>query len=574
MTGTATDDRSTAPASGEAFRGSACPAISGVACRFSKGGISVACQGEVHNVPELCGDLDLPPDTALPRVLLAAWQRWGVDGLARLDGVLAVALQHDGQLILYRDPSGLQNLYYAIGKDGRISFASQLSGLKDLRGAERSVARRAVHEYLRFGDITAPHTFFEGVHAVVPGQTLAASLERLDDDHSSATTDPVPGTAGECTFDAAVDTLSDRLVASIRARLAGARQPVAFLSGGVDSALICAMAARERPDLTAVTVGFSNAELDESPVAARIAAHLGLRHEVLRFDRDQLLDAFDRLATHADQPFADPAGPVTLLAFDHCLGRYDLVLDGTGADAAVGAMPPRHVQLAVGWASRLPTPLRLAGARLLHRLGPLAGYAPILDFEHPADTMIRWKGFSRAEIEALCWAPVSFEDTTFYRTFARFPHHAHFERYGALMAGTPDDRVAQAMRISGLTVRFPFCGRNVDHCIRQLRTEFKHLPGEPKRVLRAVLARYVPRTIWDGPKHGFNFPLEDFLRGGDGRLVREHLAAERWRRHGLLSSAGVEDYARRFLAGDSRLTFRVWALVVLGAWLEKHDEPD
>jgi asparagine synthase (glutamine-hydrolysing) len=130
------------------------------------------------------------------------------------------------------------------------------------------------------------------------------------------------------------------------------------------------------------------------------------------------------------------------------------------------------------------------------------------------------------------------------------------------------------MRITGLTVRFPFCGRNVDHYVRQLRTEFKHLPGEPKRILRAVLARYVPRTIWDGPKHGFNFPLEDFLRGGDGRLVREHLAAVRWRRHGLLSAAGVEDYARRFLAGDSRLTFRVWALVVLGAWLERHDEPD
>jgi asparagine synthase (glutamine-hydrolysing) len=121
-------------------------------------------------------------------------------------------------------------------------------------------------------------------------------------------------------------------------------------------------------------------------------------------------------------------------------------------------------------------------------------------------------------------------------------------------------------------VRFPFFDRDTFHFIRQLPRDFRYLPGEPKRILRALLARHVPREIWDAPKHGFNFPLGEFLTARNHELVHRHLLdSEVWRRTGLLSVEGVQRYARQFIAGDRRLTFRVWALVVLGAWLEHHD---
>ena len=247
-----------------------------------------------------------------------------------------------------------------------------------------------------------------------------------------------------------------------------------------------------------------------------------------------------------------------------------MVLDGTGADEAVGMMPPRHVRVAVGHASRLPLAVRLRAARMLRAMPGLAGLAPLLDFEHPADTMSRWHGFTRLEIEQLCDEPVSLEHTQFFRTFQRYPRQAHFERYSALLNAMTCDRLNQALVISGACVRFPFWDAETDRYIRQLRTDFRYLPGQPKRILRSLLTRYVPTELWDLPKHGFNFPLREFLAADNFQLVRRHLAPEIWRAHGVLKVQQTQQLARQFMAGDERVTFRVWALVVLGAWLEEH----
>ena len=265
------------------------------------------------------------------------------------------ALYGKDGLALYRDPSGLLDLYYCTGRDGQITVSSHLDTLLREPGLERRLVRPSLHEYLRFGDIAAPHTIFAGARAVEAGQLLRWTPAGME-------ASPVPGnepeTESPADFTAAVDALDGYLQRSLQVRLADTSRPAAFLSGGIDSALICALASRQRPDTTAVTVGFDGAAHDEAPVAGRIAAHLGLRHEVLRFSRNQYLDAFGRLTRHLEQPIADPATPATVLAFDHCRLHFDAVLDGTGADEAAGAMPPRHVRLAVEYGSLLPPALR------------------------------------------------------------------------------------------------------------------------------------------------------------------------------------------------------------------------
>jgi asparagine synthase (glutamine-hydrolysing) len=295
-----------------------------------------------------------------------------------------------------------------------------------------------------------------------------------------------------------------------------------------------------------------------------------MAHEILRFDHQQYLRALETLARRMEQPMADPATPATVLAYAHCRQNYDVVLDGMGADESIGAMPPRHVRLAAGWASLLPAPLRGGLAQLLRKLPGLAEYTPIVDFEHPADTMIRWRGFARQDIEELCGEPVSFADTQFYRTFARFGRTAHFERYSALLDAMPCERLNQATQITGAPARYPFWDRNADTFTRQLPIDFRCRPGEPKRILRALLARYVPTAIWDVPKHSFDFPLLSFLTADDFALVRRHLDRDRWQASGLLQPEGVAQLAQQFIAGDQRSVFRVWALIVLGTWLEAH----
>ena len=530
----------------------------------------VLLHGEIHNAAALCAELGLPDATPLPQWLAEAWQRWGPSLLPRLDGALALALRHGRRLMLHRDASGLRNLYFHVDALGNVHFGSDLNQLVQAPGVPRRLSRPGLHEYLRFGDIAAPNCIYQGVVALQPGETVIVSEEGLQCVAPPAIT--ATGTADERGLEEALEHLSALLEDSLQARLGVATCPAAFLSGGVDSSLLCALASRSRPDLAAVTVGFDGQAFDESPVAARVAGHLGLRHEVWRFAHADCLAAFDRMAAGADQPTADPSTAVTLLALQACRERFDAVIDGTGADEAMGNMPARYVRLAVGLASRLPPSARRGVTRALRALPPLARHAALTDFEHPADTMIRWHGFSRVEIEELCGEPVSFDNTQFYRTFGRFPRHAHFERFSALIDVMTCERLNQATLLGGMPVRYPFCEPATNRWIRGLPVDLRYRPGEPKHLLRALLARHVPQALWDGPKHGLDFPLHSFMASDGHAVVTRYLNPALWAGSGAVSPQAVQRWARRYLAGEPGLGFRIWRLVVLGAWLEAHGD--
>ena len=130
------------------------------------------------------------------------------------------------------------------------------------------------------------------------------------------------------------------------------------------------------------------------------------------------------------------------------------------------------------------------------------------------------------------------------------------------------------MRISGVHLDFPFHDGQTDRFLRKLPEAYRFASGQPKRILRSVLARYLPPDIWSSPKHGFTFPLHEFLAADNGRVVRQYLTKEPWMSAAGLCANLVQDYANRFIAGDRRLTFRIWALVVLSAWLERQAHPN
>lgn len=136
----------------------------------------------------------------------------------------------------------------------------------------------------------------------------------------------------------------------------------------------------------------------------------------------------------------------------------------------------------------------------------------------------------------------------------------------------PNDRVHQAALMTGLSARFPYYEPGVNTYIRALPIEYRYEPGAPKRILRELLARHVPRSIWEAPKHGFDFPLLTFLQEEDYALVREYLDAARWQQWQLLDPEQVAEYGERFIAGEGQLLFRVWALAVLASWLEGHGD--
>lgn len=515
-----------------------------------------------------CADHATAADTA--GMLAQAYRARGHRLVWDLTGQFALILwdAERRELALFRDGSSAQGLYHAGRPDGSLLFADRPDLLAECPLLPRRVSRPALHEYLRFLDISTPRTLYDGILSCEPGRLYLHArhgLHVLDAPAQAPQSDTPVG------LDAAAAELDRRLAAAVAGRLATTGTTIAFLSGGVDSAYLCALAAEMDPGrIRALTVGFSAPPEDESAVAARIAAHIGVPHEVLRFDLDACREAFDALAAGAAQPFADPAGVPTLLAYRHARSIGDVALDGTGADTLLGIMPARHQRIAVAWSALLPAPARRLLAALMAPLPVIRDYRALVDFGDPEEALVRWHGFERRAIEALCGEHVSLAGSRYYRVFRGYRRHAHYERYSALMGNLPDDRIHVAAALTGLRVRFPFFDAAVADLIRALDRDLRWRPDEPKRVLKAALGRRLPRTLWDVPKHGFDFPFTDLLRHRDATLIHTWMTPARIRSAGLRDVAAVNAMVDTFIAGDNRHAFRIWSLVVLFAWLDTH----
>jgi asparagine synthase (glutamine-hydrolysing) len=500
----------------------------------------------------------------------------GVGALADLDGQFSLVLwdARRQELILYRDASAARSLYFhRMGNDGLV-FADDLDLLIRSPLVKKRLSRRSLHEFLRFLDVSPPNCIYEGVTSAEPGVAyrMGRALERTQPEESAS-----PRVRTMSLEDAATE-LECLLSDSITARLAPERKTIAFLSGGVDSSLVCALAAKKAQDrIHAVTVGFEESELDESAVARRVAEHLGIEHQVLAFPMTAYRAGFEKLVTGISYPSADPAGLPTLLAFESARDIGCCALDGTGADTLFGVMPARHQRLAIELGILIPPPLRRLATFLMTHTPGLAGYAPLVDFDDPEEVLIRWRGWRRRELEQLCAEPVSLAHTRFYQLFRRFPRRAHMDRYSALLGNLPDDRVHQAAELTDLDVRFPYVDRAVTDWVRALSVDLRYLPGEPKRLLKTVLARHVPRSLWDLPKHGFDFPFLRLMVAEDYSLVRTYLDSAVTARWGLFDQERLETAKNALMTADRRSpfsadspAFRTWALVVLFAWLEHH----
>ena len=510
-------------------------------------------------------------------VAAAVYAEHGAVGFQRLNGIFcATAWDKQRQiLVLFRDASCAHPLYW-MQAEGWAAAATRLDLLVDLPEVTKGVGEPGLAEYLRFLDVSPPNTIYSGISSLEPGVPAAFSGKNLEYPTPGAGPSKRPREAAnrhrtDASFRASVDALDEALQHSVAERLNTTGPTGISLSGGVDSSLLCAIGkslARDR--ITAFTLGFNDEGFDESNTARALAGHFGVAHRSYVYSLEEYAQRFADFVSRIDLPFADPAGLPTLMFFEDCRQHTDILLDGTGADTLVGIMPARHTRIATQYVARIPRAVRRFIGGLLARLPVASDYAAIWDFDTPEDLLIRWKGWKREEIEALCGTKVSLDHTRFFRLYQAFSSDAHFERYSALLGNLPDDRVHQAADLTGLKVRFPYWDRRVEAVIANLPRRFRFTEEEPKRLLRAVLARYAPQALWDLPKHGLDFPFLALLKHNDYQLVRDYLSPQRLQKFDIVAPNMVTEYVEAFIAGNDELAFRIWALVVLFGWLKHH----
>lgn len=571
----------------------------------ASGRFVIAYNGEIYNFEELRGALAAEGRAPAWRghsdteVVLAAIEAWGVgEALRRLEGMFAFALwdKAERRLTLARDRLGEKPLYYGWQGQGggrRLLFGSDLAALRVHPAFAREIDRRAIALLARRLYIPEPLSAFRGIAKLTPGTFLtvdrASGRETLETYYDLAATAraaraaPFAGSEAE-----AVDAL-DRLLGDAVARQMVSDVPLgAFLSGGIDSSVIVALMQRvSASQVKTFTIGFSDPRYDESAHARAVAAHLGTDHHELIVKPAEALAVIDRLPEIYSEPFADSSQIPTFLVSRLAREHVTVALSGDAGDELFGGYN-RHRYALGTWpaVSRVPAALRGAAGALLRCLSPrtwdklLGGMTDarlIGDKVHKVADLIASR--STAELYDRLISPNPSGDALMREPVeaatCEWVQPAGWAAAEAMMLADalgylPGDILTKVDRASmavSLESRVPFLDPRVVEFAWRLPIAMKIRGSETKRPLRALLERYVPRSLVERPKMGFGIPIGDWLRAPLREWAEELLAERTLRDGGLFAPAAVRALWAEHLSGRRNLEHRLWPVLMTQAWV-------
>ncbi len=552
------------------------------------GDVAIVFNGEIYNHADLREQLVAKGHRFRTRsdteTILHGYEEWGPRGICeRLRGMFAFAI-HDGRarrVVLARDRLGIKPLHVArVGRT--IHFASELKSFFALPSFPVRLAASAVLDFATLGYVVAPGCILQDVEKLQPGHVAVIEAGRMEVTRYWQ----APFEAREIEFHAAAERIRGLLAEAVRIRLMAEVPLGCFLSGGVDSsAVVAAMVDLVGTSVNAVTVGFADARFDERGVAAEVAAHLGIEPMMEEVRADPAI--LDGVTTTYDEPHADPSDVPTWLLCQATKRRVTVALSGDGGDELFGGY--RRYRFDV-----LENRVRAFVPSVLRRalLGPLGDAWPKGDrLPRPlrAKTMIQnlarepidayYRSVSRIlpeEVERLV-DPDLLAAAGSYRPIERF--RAIDERRGLkdplfriraidLETWLSDDILAKVDRASmahSLEVRVPLLDHHMVEFASTLPSRHLIHGGSGKAVFKAAVERSVPREILDRPKHGFDLPVEAWLRGP----LRAELA-ELTESGSPLAGVFRVDRARELIeehqSGRRNRATELWTLLVFGRW--------
>ena len=579
--------------------------------RSRSGRYTIVFNGEVYNFPQLRTELASlghsfrgGSDT---EVMLAAFEQWGIaNAIERFVGMFAFAAwdASERRLHLVRDRLGVKPLYWGhLGPDGRmLVFCSELKSLRALPLACPAVDIDAVALFVRFGYVPSPRSIFKGIHKLMPGHRVeidAATGRESVHCYWSAREAAERGAADPIEdYGEALERVERCLDEAIRLRLISDVPLGCFLSGGVDSTLITAIAARHSSSrLRTYTIGFHEAEYDEAPYARAIARHIGTDHTELYVSASESIDLIPTLAEIFDEPFADSSAIPTYLLCKLARRDITVALCGDGGDELFGGydrylFAGRIESLLRRW----PLPLRVAGSAGLRAamLAPtplLQQFNDIVPGSKYTRTRDRLRKLSRLllirdPIDVYPRLASVVKDPDYYLVNQGTPMSPMSDpawcprlecpvTRGAvrdMVSYMPDDILAKTDRASmavSLEAREPLTDHRLVELALRIPARFKFADGRNKIVLRDLLDRHVPRELVERPKMGFSVPIDHWLRGDLRDWAAELLDPKRIESQGLLDAHAVQHLWRQHQSGDSQRQTELWNCLMLETWLRR-----
>lgn len=587
----------------------------------------IAFNGEVYNHLDLRQDLTRSQwrGTSDTETLLAAFEEWGVEAtLRRANGMWAFALwdRREHALIFARDRFGKKPLLLGPTGSG-IAWSSELSALRILGDCPQKIDLESARQFLRYGCVPAPRTILSGVVKMMPGTWLrleATDLQAMPkvlprdraawvlrharaywsllEEARAGLADPL-----DLPYDEVVDRVDDQLRKSVARRCIADVPLGAFLSGGVDSsAIVSLMQAQASGPVRTFSIGFNEAGFDESSAAEAVAQHLGTQHTSLRVGEEEALQTALRLTEIYDEPFADSSQIPTFLVSQLARESVTVALSGDGGDELFAGYNrhtwvPRFERRFSRWPNWMRATLATALASFSeanwNRIYRSLQFA-LPKVSHPGRKIAKISRLLRASdrdevyrsLVAFCQEPETLllshaggaftpspVPTWELPTEADLPgaHVTHRLMLADQRGYLPDDILVKLDRASmavGLEGRNPILDPEVLSLAWRIPLAQQQERGA-KSVLKSVLARYVPESLFERPKQGFSIPLSTWLRGGLKEWGEELLSEASLQRSGLLEPQAVGTLWKQHQSARADHSSALWAILMLQAWCEK-----
>jgi len=537
-------------------------------------------------------------------VVLRAYLEWGERFVEELHGMFAIALWDAPRrkLLLARDRLGKKPLYYALaqgvswtgapeGAATRAVFGSELKAFAAHGGVPRELDHEALAQYLAVEYVPAPRSIHRHLFKLPAGHVAVLDgrgfrLRRYWELPAPDASRISPEEAGEELVRLLDGAVARRLVADV---------PVGvFLSGGIDSTTIAALAARHKDPLQTFSIGFTEQSFDETPYAQLASGRLGTVHATERFSGQDCLDLLPDAVASLDEPFADPSFLPTLLLSRFTRRTVKVALAGDGGDelfagydpflahrpAALFARLPRGLHgLLRGAAERLPSSSRnmsldfrlkqfLRGASAppsLRHQAWIGSFLPseLLELLHP--------DLRQHAAPAVAYREVLAEAERGVRAGVGEGSVDEALRFylGRYLA---DDILVKADRASmaaSLELRAPFLDTHVVEFAARLPWRLKLSLTRTKVLLKRALRGIVPGEILRRPKKGFGIPVAAWIRGPLRPLFEELYSDAELRRAGLFEPRAAQAMLQRHLRGEADLRKPLWTLAMFQLWQRK-----
>ncbi|MFN7737926.1 MAG: asparagine synthase (glutamine-hydrolyzing) [Pirellula sp.] len=565
----------------------------------SMGRYWISYNGEIYNYKELRSELQslgatfrTATDT---EVLLHGYERWGKSLLHMLDGMFAFAIwdRKEQSLWLARDGVGIKPLFFTQTPDAFL-FASEIKSLLAW-GVTPQPDLDALHMFLTFGYSVAPNTGFAGIQQLKPGHELTVSLDTPRPTIARWYRLPYPEAPTNWSRSESADRLQSSLDRSVKSQLQSDVPLGAFLSGGLDSsAIVACMQVHQRKPIHTFTCSFSEASFDESQPAYAVAKCFGTDHHSPLLAADQL-DSLLRVIDHAEDPIADNSLLSVWALCQSTSPHVTVALSGDGADELLAGYSTYRATSLSNFFSRIPSPIR-------HRLlKPLLRSIPATETKYSASMLAErfligaerawpnnhcsWRTMIDAEISVL--VRVSRSEDWIQQGLDAYAEPLRDAPYWLspleqmlhmdLSFHLPNDMLVKVDRMSmahSLEVRVPFLSNEVIQTALAIPPQWKLRGRSGKLVLRDAMRHRLPSGILARKKAGFVIPIESWLRGAWGDLLRRVVNADFCQECQILHWPGVRSLLEQHQSGKRNHAYALFTLLVFALWWRRWIQPN